>query len=274
MGTRLALIALLAGVAMAQPADARTTRPIATSKAKAKQAKKAKKHVSAKSKAKAKRSKRARKKKRAKREKPVPRIPDKTTNYTRNMPRGFHWPPTRTMKEAEQICERQLNNLNLTWERAKPEGRIVNPILVPGMEIGGITYTSMWRKGPHALDCQFARTLATLGTELHALGVREIKFGSIYRNTTVRVGGKSKNILSRHALGIAMDVVAFVDEHGREVNVKHDYPKDDPLLLAVEDAINASGKFRTVLTPRNDPKSHYDHFHIEAAVDYSAAELP
>ena len=116
--------------------------------------------------------------------------------------------------------------------------------------------------------------MATFGSELHALGVREIKFGSIYRNTTVRVGGKSKNILSRHALGIAMDVVSFVDETGREANVAKDYPNDDALLISIEEAINKSGKFRTVLTPRNDPKSHDDHFHIEAAVDYHAAEVP
>ena len=46
------------------------------------------------------------------------------------------------------------------------------------------------------------------------------------------------------------------------------------LLLSIEEVLNKSGRFRTVLTPRNDPKSHYDHFHIEAAIDYSAAELP
>ena len=190
------------------------------------------------------------------------------------MPVGFRWPPTERMKAASEICEQQLDLLGVTWERASPEGRIVHPIIVPGMELGGITYTSVFRNGPHKLDCQFARTLATFGSELYTLGVREIKFGSIYRNTTVRVDGKSKNIVSRHALGIAMDVVSFVDESGREGNVEKDYPKHDPLLLAIEGAINASGKFRTVLTPRNDPKSHDDHFHIEASVDYDAADAP
>ena len=246
---------------MVQSVDARTAKPL-SAKSKVEKAKK-KKHVSSKS-----------KKRKKKREKKVPRIPDKTTNYARNMPSGFHWPPTTTMKEAEKICEGQLDALGVTWEHAAPEGRIVNPIVVPAMELGGITLRSKFRKAPHKLDCQFARTLATFGAELHSIGVREIVFGSIYRNTTVRVGGKSKNILSRHALGIAMDVVSFVDENGREANVAKDYKNDDPLLLAIEEAINKSGKFRTVLTPRNDPKSHHDHFHIEAAVDFHAAELP
>lgn len=273
MSRRLAMIALVAGVAMAQSVDARTAKPQPTktklSKAKTKLSKaKTKKAL-------------ASKKKRKKREKPgsrasrkVPRIPDKTTNLASNMPSGFRWPPTRTMKDAEKICEEELDALGVTWEHAAPEGRIVNPVVVPSMELGGITYTSKFRKGPHKLDCQFARTLATFGADLHAVGVREVVFGSIYRNTTVRVGGKSKNILSRHALGIAMDVVSFIDENGREANVEKDYPNNDPLLLAVEEVINASGKFRTVLTPRNDPKSHDDHFHIEAVVDFHAAELP
>jgi hypothetical protein len=264
---RLALMIILAGaagVALGSSAEARTAKPAASKSAKASKAKpklKAK-QVSSKS------------KKKKKREKKVPRIPDKTTNYTTNMPSGFAWPPTQQMKDAEKVCEEQLDQLGVVWERAAPEGRIVNAILVPSMELGGITFTSAFRKAPHKMDCQFVRTMATFGAELHALGVREIKFGSIYRNTTVRVGGKSKNILSRHALGIAMDVVSFFDENGREVNVAKDYPKDDPLLLSIEETINRSGKFRTVLTPRNDPKSHDDHFHIEAVVDYHAAELP
>jgi hypothetical protein len=270
MVRRLALIAVLAAGVAAPPVEAKPSKPttskVSTSKKKAKKSKKSRRTASrAKS-----------KKKKKKKEKPVPRIPDKTTNYAANMPRGFAWPPTQTMKDASKICEEQLATLGVQFERAENEkdGRIVAPIVVPSMQIAGITYTSAFRRPPHVLDCQFARVLATFGAELHALGVREVKFGSIYRNTTVRVGGQSKNILSRHALGIAMDVMSFTDENGRVADVKKDYPNADPLLLAVEEAINRSGKFRTVLTPRNDPTSHHDHFHIEAVVDYSAAELP
>jgi hypothetical protein len=49
--------------------------------------------------------------------------------------------------------------------------------------------------------------------------------------------------------------------------IEGDYP--EPLLLAIEDAINETKLFRLVLTPGNDPVSHYDHFHIEAAVDFT-----
>jgi hypothetical protein len=77
-------------------------------------------------------------------------------------------------------------------------------------------------------------------------------------------------LLSRHALGIAMDVVSFVDDKGRVATVKTDYPNNDPLLLSIEQTVNGSGKFRTVLTPKNDPVSHSDHFHLEAATDFTA----
>ena len=277
MSRWLVLISLLAsGVADAKTAKTTTTRTSKKAEAKKKKTASSRDRAGSSTAAspKDKTAKRGKKKK-GKREPKVPRIPDKTTNFTMNMPKGWAWPPTKTMKDAEKVCEAELDQQGITWERAKPEGRIVDPISIPGLELGGITYAPAWGKGPVlVMDCQFARTMATFGSALHDLGVRQINFGSVYRYTTVRVGGKSKNILSRHALGIAMDVVSFVDENGRVAVVKTDYLQDDPLLLSIEEAINKSGKFRTVLTPRNDPISHDDHFHIEAAVDYKAAELP
>jgi hypothetical protein len=66
-----------------------------------------------------------------------------------------------------------------------------------------------------------------------------------------------------------MDVVSFVDAAGREARVARDYPAGDPLLLEVERTIDASPSFRLVLTPKNDPISHSDHFHIEANPRYA-----
>jgi hypothetical protein len=68
-----------------------------------------------------------------------------------------------------------------------------------------------------------------------------------------------------------MDVVSFVDGDGREAKVARDYADGDALLLDVERAIDASRSFRLVLTPRNDPISHSDHFHIEANPSYARA---
>ncbi|HEX8113483.1 MAG TPA: extensin family protein [Kofleriaceae bacterium] len=186
-----------------------------------------------------------------------------------NLPRGFTWPPSRAMLDAEAECERSLDAAGVAWHRAAREGHIVDAVTIDGAVLGGITYTPVFGRGPYKLDCQLALALVTIAPELAAAGVREVRFGSIYRWSQVRVGGKTKNALSRHALGLAMDVVSFVDDTGREARVARDYPGGDPLLLEVERTIDASSGFRLVLTPKNDPISHKDHFHIEANPRYA-----
>ena len=185
------------------------------------------------------------------------------------MPRGFTWPPSRAMLDAEADCERALDAASVAWHPASRDGRIVDAVTIDDTMLGGIAYTPVFGKGAYKLDCQLALALATIGPDLAAAGVREVRFGSIYRSSNVRVGGKTKNALSRHALGLAMDVVSFVDRSGREVNVARDYRHGDALLLGVERTIDASSSFRLVLTPKNDPISHSDHFHIEANPNYA-----
>ena len=224
--------------------------------------------ASAKKKKKKKKKRRAVAKRRSKRGKQVAAVA--SDGHVSNMPAGWAWPPNAAMKTAARTCEDELTSFGLAWEAAPREGKIAAPVVVPEMEIGGIKYKSVYKKPPFTMDCHLVRVLAAIGPELRAIGVREIKFGSIYRNTNVRAHGQTKNILSRHALGLAMDIKDFVDASGRDANVELDYLKGDQLLHNIEDVINKSNKFRIVLTPGNDPLSHYDHFHVEASVDYSA----
>lgn len=263
----LLVFALVAGVGAAYVVDAKPdTTETQKSKSKSKKA-------SAKKKKKTSAKKKTRK---AHAKKKVSRTPSKATlrNVT-NMPRGYDWPPSKQMLAAEKSCTDELVALGVKFTPAKREGRIVSALTIDPdpdghIVLGGIRYKSAWRKPPYKMDCQLALALQNFGPDLHAAGVREVKFGSIFRWTNVRVNGETRPILSRHALGIAMDIMSFSDETGREANVKDDYPLGDPLLLAVETAVGASGKFRTLLTPKNDPVSHADHFHIEVAVDYTA----
>jgi hypothetical protein len=186
-----------------------------------------------------------------------------------NMPRGWTWPPSRTMDAAAKACEARLDELGVSWQPAKREGHIVDAVTVTDAQIGGVQYVAVYDKKLPVMDCQLVLALANLAPRLYELGVREVHVGSTYRWSKVRVGGKTKDLLSRHALGIAMDVVSFVDDAGRESVVAKDYKDGDELLLSVERAVNDSGVFRTVLTPKNDPISHKDHFHLEANPDYT-----
>jgi len=251
------VVALVAGVARVEAAPKKPTK----SKTEAK---------------KADASKKSKPSKKSQRQAQVSRIPSRRTlDNLQHMPHGFAWPPTPAMDAAEKQCEAKLDRANITWEHTSRDGRIVNPILVPSMTFGGVKYSSAWGStAPQKLDCQLALALETIGPELFALGVREVKFGSVYRWSNVRAFGTTKPILSRHGLGIAMDIGSFVDDSGRSSIVKRDYKDGDQLLIAVENAINANGSFRTVLTPKNDPISHSDHFHIEAVADYTSPDVP
>jgi len=274
IATQLAIAPSAAAETTAAEAGARTKASASSTKrTSAKKKRVTRKKRRKKKKKIAKKSRRSRSKRKSK-QVAISRIPTASSlKVLKNMPRGYAWPPTEHMLAGERACEAKLDELGIRWERAEPEGRIVAPLTVEDEDgriaLGGITYTSKWRKPPHKMDCMFALAMHTFGAELHDIGVREVTFGSIYRWTNVRVNGKNRNMLSRHGLGIAMDIVSFTDHTGRVISVEQDYPKGDPLLLAVEAAVNSSPMFRVLLTPRNDPKSHYDHFHIEVAVDYA-----
>lgn len=186
-----------------------------------------------------------------------------------NMPHGWRWPPTAAMKRTGQACLLRLDQLGVRWRKGPKTRKIATPVVVPDMELGGVRLVSVYRKPPFVMDCHLAAAMAEHGPALYEAGVREIHFSSIYRYTRVRTGGKQLRALSRHALGLAMDVRHVVDDAGVVHSVEADYLNGDELLLAVEQVINESGGFRLVLTPENDPASHDDHFHFEAKVDYT-----
>jgi len=189
------------------------------------------------------------------------------TIHRKNMPDGWVWPPTPAMKREGARCLEALGEAGVVWKKAPRERKVVTPIYVPGMELGGIKLTPTFRKGPFVMDCHLALALARHGEVLRQLGVTELRFSTIHEYRQVRLGGRKRNILSRHALGLAIDIFEFVTDTGDRIVVKDRYKKHDPTLLAVERSVLASMDFRTPLTPGND-RSHRDHFHLEAKVDF------
>jgi hypothetical protein len=186
-----------------------------------------------------------------------------------NMPNGWSWPPSRAMKQVGDACLAKLDELGIEWKKGSKTRKIATPVVVPKMVFGGVEVKPTFRKPPFTMDCHLAVGLEVYGQQLYALGVRTIKFSSIYRYDHVTVNGHKKRTLSRHALGLEMDIRSFVDAAGNEAFVLEDYPDGNELLLNIEQFLNDSGGFRTVLTPRNDPESHDDHFHIEVKVDFT-----
>ena len=110
-----------------------------------------------------------------------------------NMPRGFAWPPSRTMLAAAAACEAKLDELGVAWHAAKREGRMVDAIALADGTLGGIEYVPAWgAKALPAMDCQLAVALAEIAPALYEAGVRQVHVGSVYRWSNVRVGGQDE----------------------------------------------------------------------------------
>lgn len=188
-----------------------------------------------------------------------------------NMPPGWTWPASRAMRTVGKQCKEELTRMGVVWKRAPRKRKIAAPIYVPSMVLGGVKLTSIFRKPPFVMDCHLALALARAGEVMSQIGVRELRFSTIHEYRLIRLRGAKRRPLSRHSLGLAIDVFEIVTDEGKKVVVEKDYRKKDPTLLALERGIGASLDFRTPLTPRNDPRSHRDHFHLEARVNYEAA---
>ncbi len=188
--------------------------------------------------------------------------------FVRNsMPPGWTWPPSKAMRKAGDACKARLDALGVVWEKAGKRKKVATPIVVPDMVFGGVSFESTWQRAPHVMDCHLALGLAVHAPKLYELGVRTVKFSSVHRYDLVELDGVRWP--SGHALGTAMDVKAFVDEAGNEAWVEGEYMEGNELLLRVEEYLDGTGAFRPVLSPRNDPGSHGDHFHVHVKVDYT-----
>lgn len=182
----------------------------------------------------------------------------------RNMPVGWTWPPSAAMKEAGERCLADLAVADVDHRPAKAIKKVATPIVVPSMTIGDVALVSLRDRAPHVLDCHLARALADVAPALRALGVRSLQFRTLHKLRNVRRGGKKTRILSRHAVGLAVDVFAVGFDDGATLRVEHDWRGHGRKLAQVADVFAASAAFRTPLTPANDPADHGDHVHLEA----------
>lgn len=190
--------------------------------------------------------------------------PAKKKKVALNMPKGWSWPPSTQMKKQGARCLKDLDKLGVNWKAGAATRKVTTPVVVGDMTFGKLKLVPRYGKGPWVMDCHLAQSLARFASPaLSNMHVVEIRFGQIHKYR--EVAGKP-GVLSRHSLGLAMDVYGFVTDDGVAHVVKDDYLAGDEVLLEVEQRINESGAFRLLLTPGNDPDRHDDHFHFEARV--------
>lgn len=275
----LSLIAL-AVLVLAQGSSAEAAQASKASNASPSKSKKAAastKGTTAKKRSKKAKTRSAKSSKKAKRRRNAKRKKKKRQRRRPNTPSGWTWPPSDEMQAQGERCHKELTRLGLDWKKVKRRRNIATPVVVKSMNFGGLMLEPKFRKPPFVMDCHLAKSLAEAGPALVAIGVRALRFSSIHSYRKVRTNGRTKSMLSRHAYGLAVDIYEVDPSEGERLFVKDDYvvaedgdvnlgERGAQLLRQVERESNASGQFRMILSPKNDPRSHYDHFHYEARV--------
>src|SRR5688572_606060 len=88
-----------------------------------------------------------------------------------NMPRGWTWPASATMKAAGAECLAKLDAARVTYARAKPVNKIATPIVLPEMTLGELVLVPLKGKGTYPMDCHLAAAIVAVAPPLRALGV-------------------------------------------------------------------------------------------------------
>jgi hypothetical protein len=195
----------------------------------------------------------------------VEHAPAEARGARSNLPPGWTWPPSPATRAEGRRCLEDLRHLGIRFERARRQRLIATPVIVPDMQFGAIRLEPTYRKPPFVMDCRLARELARRSDDLAAIGVRTLHFSSIHDVRRVRLGGKVLGSLSRHSLGLAIDVFEISLASGARLVVKDHYWSSFP-IIAAEMVLRASGAFRAILSPAVDP-SHHDHLHLEVQVE-------
>lgn len=173
-------------------------------------------------------------------------------------------------KRSTAACLRGLDRLGVSYRRTKRRGILI-AVQVTGRKLGGIEYWT-WGKKRLVLDCSLVYSLASFGPTLMAQGVERITWSSGYRRTRIRKSGR----LSRHALGLALDVHYYAGKDIGKLDIAKDYEqglgdklncigrpltKGGAVLRTLVCKMRKSKLFHHLLDPDYD-EAHYHHFHL------------
>lgn len=146
-------------------------------------------------------------------------------------------------------------------------------VKVISKKIGGVEYWT-WGRKRLVLDCSLVYSLASFGPTLMAHGVERIIWSSGYRRTRIRNSGR----LSRHAVGLALDIHVYAGKDIGKLDIAKDYEqglgddsnclgrpltKGGAVLRAIVCKMRSSNLFRNTLDPDYD-EAHYHHYHVSS----------
>ncbi len=202
------------------------------------------------------RGKRYRKRRRRRRRSSYGRTYRKAYRGLPQLPKAWSYPPSAAMRRRGSECLRSLTQLNVKWRRANRIGRIATPVVIRDANLNGVKIRSVYTKRT-VMDCHLARAFAMNAPKILSLGIRQINYSSIHRYQRI---SRNRRI-SRHNLGLAMDVQSVITKKGKVLVVRKHYWHTR--LKKFIRAMQRTKMFRSVLHPGND-RRHWDHFHFEA----------
>lgn len=182
----------------------------------------------------------------------------------------FYRPASEGFKDPG--CLRLLRALKVPYTRLGGVKGVATPIRIQGNAIGRTRYLPRYSSNAMVMDCRLALALYRASEIFKANEVRALVFSNFYSWRHVETSGR----LSRHAIGLAVDVHAFVDDKGARLDVTADYEKGlgkgktcegraktykGRVLRDLACDLDASGLFDSVLTPDYDA-GHENHYHI------------
>ena len=111
-----------------------------------------------------------------------------------NMPRGWTWPPSATMKAEGKRCLEALEAGGVAYEKASPALKINTPIVLPTLAVGELSLVPLRGKGPHRMDCQLALALLEIAPALRELGVSALRFRALHDYRNVIKNGRTSMV--------------------------------------------------------------------------------
>ncbi len=119
-----------------------------------------------------------------------------------------------------QVCLNMLTRLKIPWKPGRSKRGLVNPVELSSHMLNGVYYHWYWGSEPDMLlDCRMVLTLFIAGPVFRKHGFDEVLYTSSYRYT--RISGTRR--LSRHAVGMALDVKALRGPNGVVAVVERDW---------------------------------------------------
>ena len=119
-----------------------------------------------------------------------------------------------------QVCLNMLTRLKIPWKPGRKKRGLQNPVELTTHQLNGVYYHWYWGKEPDMLlDCRMVLTLFIAGPVFRKHGFDEVLYTSSYRFT--RISGTRR--LSRHAVGMALDVKALRGPNGLVAVVERDW---------------------------------------------------